>query len=358
MPIAGFVRLRKHQLARQAVFGTALAATRAYPFQGVPDVNLNWTDPEGDFGSLFPVAAPYRGMPDIGSSPSIPQLDYNSLPALFAAIFGGAVVPTPGGGGSQEWYWAPSWDTTDLIDVFTYEFGDDVTTDWFQLRDGIMTNLNITSNEDRGPLAAATTWMFAHAASTGSTDFPVTGTVPTPSLSVDKNPVYVYAKDTALYIDSDPSDIGGTQIVDALHTFGVNITKEVDKKAFVNGDQSFDLQDYGVTGYNIEITCQFAKTADTVGLGSEADAWFSETSVDRYLRFVSTSKVDAESGVPYSMTLDIPARYYTRADTEIGGNTTVTLTAAAFVDAAVIDGAFQATVVNTLEEATLGSVES
>ena len=99
MPIQGFVRLRKHQLARQAVFGTAIAATRAYPFQGVPDVNLNWTDPEGDFGSLFPVAAPYRGMPDIGSSPSIPQLDYNSLPALFAAMFGGAVVPTPGGVG-------------------------------------------------------------------------------------------------------------------------------------------------------------------------------------------------------------------------------------------------------------------
>jgi hypothetical protein len=31
-PIQGFVRLRKHQFGRQGVFGTKVAATRAYPF--------------------------------------------------------------------------------------------------------------------------------------------------------------------------------------------------------------------------------------------------------------------------------------------------------------------------------------
>ena len=60
MPVQGLVRLRKHQLARQAVFGTKVPATRAYPFTGTPSVDLQWTDPEIDSGSIDPVAAPYR----------------------------------------------------------------------------------------------------------------------------------------------------------------------------------------------------------------------------------------------------------------------------------------------------------
>ena len=61
MPIfQGFVRLRKHQLGREAVFGTAVPASRAYPFAGVPDVNLNWTDPDVSTGSIDPVAPPLR----------------------------------------------------------------------------------------------------------------------------------------------------------------------------------------------------------------------------------------------------------------------------------------------------------
>ena len=51
MPIQGLVRYRKHQFGRQSVFGTKVAATRAYPFSGTPDVELNWTDPEVDTGS-------------------------------------------------------------------------------------------------------------------------------------------------------------------------------------------------------------------------------------------------------------------------------------------------------------------
>ena len=57
MPVfQGFVRLRKHLFGRQPDFGTAVPATRAYPFSGVPSVVLNRTDPDVSTGSLDPVA--------------------------------------------------------------------------------------------------------------------------------------------------------------------------------------------------------------------------------------------------------------------------------------------------------------
>ena len=354
MPIQGFTRLRKHQFGRQAAFGTADPATRAYPFSGVPAVNLNWTDPDVDAGSLYPIAPPYRGIADIGASLNAPVVNYNDLPLMLSAIFGGGVTPT-GAGTAKTWAYTPGWDSADAVDVFTYEFGDDVLTDWFQLRDGILSNLNVTSPEDRGPLSAAMTWVFGGAASTGSTDSPVDGTVPTAGLSVDTGAVPVYAKDTSLYIDSTIGGIGTTKIVDALHTFGINITRELDQKRFVNGLQTDDLDGYGVTGYTIEVTCQFAKTSDTVGTGSEADAWFSDTAVDRFVRFKSISTVNAEAATPYSWQVDMPLRYYTRADGEIGGNTTVTLTGRAFVEADTLDGAVATTVVNTLADTGLES---
>ena len=348
MPIQGFVRSRKHQFGRQSAFGDAEPATRAYPFSGTPDVNLNWTDPEGDFGSIAPIAAPIRGVPDIGAGLNAPVVYYNDLPLMLAGIFGGGVTPT--GTTAKTWVWTPGWESPDAADVFTYEFGDDVTTDWFQLRDGLLTSLNFTSPEDRGALSAAMQWMFGHAASTGSTDSPVEGTVPTTGLSVDSNGAVVYAKDISLYIDSTIGGIGTTKIVDGLHTFGINITRELDQKRFVNGSQSDELDAYGVAGYGIEITCQFAKTADTVGTGSEADAWFSDTAVDRFVRFDAISKVEAETSTPYSWQTDLPMRYYTRSDGEIGGNTTVTLVGHAFVEAGTLDGFVKSTVVNTLAD--------
>ena len=353
MPIQGFVRLRKHQFGRQSAFGDAEPATRAYPFSGTPDVNLNWTDPDGDFGSLFKIAAPFRGVPEFGAGLNAAVVNYNDLPLMFAGIFGGGVTPT--GTTAKTWVWTPGWDTADTIDVFTYEFGDDVTTDWFQMRDGILTSVNFTSPEDRGAISAAMQWMFGHVGSTGSTDSPVEGTVPTTGLSVDSAGTPVYAKDISLYIDSTIGGIGSTKIVDGLHTFGINITREVDQKRFVNGSQTDELDGYGAAGYDVEVTCQFAKTSDTVGTGSEADAWFSDEAVDRFVRFSAVSTKEAETSTPYSWVTDIPLRYYTRSDGEIGGNTTVTLVGHAFVEASTLDGAFKTTVVNTLADTAFES---
>jgi len=77
--MAGFVPYRKHQFGRQSSFGTPIVAQRAYPFTGVPDVNLNWTDPEGDFGSIDPIAKPYRVAPDLTANLTDNALAYNNL---------------------------------------------------------------------------------------------------------------------------------------------------------------------------------------------------------------------------------------------------------------------------------------
>jgi hypothetical protein len=214
----------------------------------------------------------------------------------------------------------------------------------------------ITGPEGLGPLSASTSWRFGSVASTGSTDSPVTGTVPTPDLVVDPNAAIVYLKDGAIYIASDSADLDTSQISDALHTFVLRCSHDVDLKRFANGDQSFDIDAYGPGARVIELECTFAKTDDTVGTGSESDAWMSDSSVIRYIRLRFTSTVLLEEGpdVPYSWEVTMPMRYYTRVEGEIGGNTTVVLTAHAYYDPYDLEAVYQSTVVNALTEAELG----
>lgn len=353
MPIQGIVRLRKHLFGRQDVFGTKVAATRAYPFRGTPSTDLAWTDPEIDAGSRDIVAAPYRGPGEYTATHEVPSLDYNTLPLIHSAFFGGGVDPT-GAGPDLTWAYAPASLTIDEPDVFTYQFGDDVLTDWFQFGDGILESFEITGPEGLGPLSASLTWRFGSAASTGSTDSPVTGTVPTPGLVVDPNAAMVYLKDGGIYIASSVAGLAAGQVSDALHTFTLRATQEIDLKRFANADQSFDIDGYGPGARTIEIECTFAKTDDTVGTGSESDAWFSDDAVTRYIRLVFTSTVEADTATPYSWTLTMPVRYYTREEGEIGGNTTIVLTGRAFYDPDDLAGIYTADIVNTLTEAELG----
>jgi len=362
-PIQGFVRLRKHQFGRQQDFGTKVAATRAYPFGGTPSIDLAWTDPDIDVDSRDPVASPYRGAPDLTAPLEVVALCYNDVPLIFSAFFGGAEVPT-GGGTAKTWSWEPASLTVDEVDPYTYEFGDDVLTDWFQLGDGILETFEISGPEGLGPLTASLGWRFGSVASSGSTDFPDAPVVPTAGLFVDVNGTYLYLKDGAIFIDSDPADIfnAANKISDALHTFVLRGTQEIDQKRFANGAQTFDLAGYGLGLRGIELEATWAKTADTVGIGSEADAWMSEEAVNRYvgLRFVSTVLAQTPSTF-YSMDISFPMRYYTRTEGELGGNSTVILTGHAFDDeqgSGSFGGVFEATVVNTLDEAGLGLIGS
>jgi hypothetical protein len=348
MAVQGLVRLRKHQFGRQAAFGTKVPAVRAYPFSGVPDVNLNWTDPDVDEGSIDPVSPPYRVRGDFTAALTDPSLQYNNIPLLMSGALGDDVEAVTGGSGQKTWTHKPASTTVDPLDVHTYEFGDDVLTDWYQLGDGLLESLEITGPEGLGPVTTSMGWRFGSASSTGSTDSPVTGTVPTPSLTVDRTGAVVYLKDCAIYIASDIADIATSQISDALHSFVLRINKEVDQKAYANGSQTFDLDDMAVASRAIELECTFAKTADTVGTGSESDAWFSDDAVNRFVRLKFTSTSIAAGAVPYSWQITMPMRYYTRTEGEIGGNTTVVLTGHAFYEPEDFAGVFESIVVNNL----------
>ena len=197
-------------------------------------------------------------------------------------------------------------------------------------------------------------WLFAEVRSTGSTDSPADGTVPTAGLSVETNAIPVYVKDMSLFIDSTAGAIGNTQIVDALHSFDLTITVGTDQKRFVNGSQSFAIQEYGRSSMLVELACTFAKTADTVGTGTESDAWMSDDAVNRFVRLSAESTAEAVTAIPYSWVMDLPLRYYTREEGEIDGNTTIVLTGRTFLDD-TLDHAFSTTVVNTLAATSLES---
>src|SRR3569832_336655 len=169
MPVAGFVRTRKHQFGRQASFGTKVAAKRAYPFKGVPTPDLSWTDPDIDAGLIDVIAAPHREAPNLTAPLTDPSLRYNNLPLMLCATFGGGETPA-GSGDSKTWAHAPASDGSDDPDLFTYEFGNTVvTSDWYQFGDGILETLEITGPDTMGALTAAMSWRFGAIASSGST---------------------------------------------------------------------------------------------------------------------------------------------------------------------------------------------
>ncbi len=349
MAVQGFVRARRHQFGRQSSLNTPVAAVRTYPFKGVPDVDRSWTDPDVDVGSIDPVVAPHLEAPNITASLTDPSLRYNNLPLMLSAFFGGA--ETGGGTPDVTWDYAPTSDGSDAVDVATYEFGDDVVDDWYQLGDGLLESFEITGPEGLGALTASMSWRFGSMFSSGSTDNPDSPSVPT-SLSAATDDIVVYLKDGEIAIASDPADFGTSQITHALHSFTLRCSRELDLKRFADGDQSFDIDDYATATRSIELECVFAKTSDTVGTGSESDAWMSNAAVNRFIEVKFTSLSEADTGTFYSWVFSMPARWYTRQETDSGGNTTITLTAHAFLDPDSSDtsfgGVFKTTVVNTL----------
>jgi len=361
MPVAGLVRLRKWQGARQAVQGTVVAATKAYPWRGVPSVELNWTDPDVDAGSLDPTVAPIRQGDDATADLSDNGLEFNSIPAMMAGFFGGDVEPSASGTGglAKTWTHDPSSTTPEDPDPFTWEFGDDVTNDWYQFGDGVVESMEIVFPEQNVAATASITWRFGSVASESSTDQPVTGTVPTVGLAVDTSGAKVYGKDTAIYIASTVAGLGAGQVSDALYTATLRFSGDFDLKRWMNGSQNFDIDEIVRASRAIEVELTFAKTSDIVGTGSESDAWMSDDAVNRYLRLITTSTtLISGTAVPYKWTQTMPIRYYTREEGEIGGNTTVILTGHAFYDPDDFDGVYTSAVVCDMTNADLGATGS
>ena len=161
-----------------------------------------------------------------------------------------------------------------------------------------------------------------------------------------------------LYIASTAAGLAAGQVLNALHSLEMTITAERDDKRFANAAQSFDVSDRSVTGFAVELALTLAKTDDTVGTGSETDAWFSDDAVDRYVRldFISTRIISGAT--PFSWQVDMPLRYVTREEGESGGNAVIVLTGNAWYDPGTFAGFFKSTIKNALHASNLGSAAS
>lgn len=349
MPIQGFTRFRKRQWGYQgsnsSVIATKAVATRVLPWRGVPDVNLNYVFPDQDEGSLHKIASPYQTSNDITATATGP-LNFNDAPYLFSAGVIGGITPT--GGTAKSWTHQPTSLTASPLGMFTEEYGDDVLTDWWQLLGAVADSFTLTGDNTMGPLQVSASMRYAQWRSTGSTDHPVSGTVPTAGLTVDAAPTPVYLGDCELFLNSTAAAIGTTKITDALESLVLTVTNGNDNKRYANGSNSrFAIAGYGLGSQEVTLALTLAKTTQTVGLLSENDLWFDDTPAKRFCELRFTSPVIITGSTPYSLSIRLPYFYTTRGDGENNNNTNITLTGTAVYDA-TLAYAFKIVTVNTL----------
>lgn len=350
MPIleGASTRLRKHQWGYQgsnvSTIRTPAVATRVIPLRGTPSVEPNLTFDDVDEGSLDPIQAPYYGPLDITESLS-GMASFNDLPWYLSAAVKSGVSPT--GGTAKTWTFQAASLTADPLGYITEQFGDGVLTDWYQFFGGVAEEFTL-SGDATTPMEASLNMRFAGYASTGSTDKPVTGTVPTTGLTVDDEPTRVFLADAEVYIDDTAGGIGTTKIVDGLQSLELSISNSLDLKRPANGSNTrFQIAQYGRGEREITLTATWHKTSQTVGTGSESDDWMANTPTKRFIEVRITSPEIITGSTPYSANFRLPAFYTTREEGEQDNNTTVVLTARAVYDAD-LTYAFRGLVVNTL----------
>jgi len=358
MPVQGFTRFRKLQTGYQgsnsSVLLTAAAATRVLPLRGAPDVNLNWTYADIDQGNLFKVQAPYKTALDATQSARGP-LTFNDFPYYASATLESGVTPSSSGT-SRTWLHQPAGvGTPEPIGYFTNQWGDDVGDpagelpgDWFQFLGAIGSRLVLTGPQNMGPVEVEQSYRYSDVRYQGSTDHPVSGTVPTAGLTVDPAPTFVFLGDLELFLNDTPGAIGTTKVSNAVHALTLTIENDLDPKHFANGSNTrFTTQDWGRGEMRVTLEMTYAKTSQTVGLLSESDKWTDDDAQARYAELRWTSPSLASAGIPYSLNIRLALRNVTRREGEIGGNTVVIITGDGFYDP-TLTYAIRASVTNTL----------
>jgi hypothetical protein len=335
-PIAGLVRLRFNQVAKQTLIGSAVAATRRVPWRGALTYDPGRTDPDVDVGSLDPVISPYPTAVDVGWAPTGP-ITFNDLPIRLAAGLMGGITPTTVVGAARQWAYQVASLTPDAFDYFVDEFGDDTeATDAIIGFGGVADVLEETLPEDGGPWTFSDTWIFAGA---------TLGSNATNSLVVDPAPVFAFGTDTATYMDSVAGSIGITPLVDAIHGMTLRVSNNFDRKRYQNGSNTrFQLSGYGRGARVIELVLTLAKTATTI---AEANTLDDSPVPNRFFKIATTSTELAAAATPYVYERQGAFRLFSRAEGEIGGNTTIVLTYRAYYDA-TLTYAYKARVVNQL----------
>ena len=332
--LPGNIRLRAFQLGKVTTFGTEVAATRRFPWRFAPAVDPHWTTPDVDTGTLDASLPPYRTAVDVTGT-ATGALAYNDIPYLMAALVKGGVTPS-GGAAPYTWTFAPASTSLDPFEIFTGEWGDD-TADCFRYGSGVLNRLQLDYPQDLGPVQINADWRFA------SVTYPHALTA---ALLPDPAPIWCYAADTSLYIDSSAGGIGGTQIVNGLHGASINIQNNLDVKRFMNGSNTrFQAAGYGRGARVTETTFTFAKT--TASLAEVAD-WLNTDPVQRFLSLKTVSPTIAGGSTPYSFENRFSGYWFTRSEATYGqSNAAVQLVCRARYDS-TLTYPFQSVVVNSL----------
>lgn len=318
MPLQGFTRFRKHQVGLQTVLLTAVPATRVLPYRGALVVNPARTFPDVDTGSLDPIMAPFAGAKSVTGTWA-GQMAYNDLPYTLAAAGKGGVTPASSGT-ARTWTFAYASLTADSFAYLTDEWGDD-TSDAATPSDGIVgiggviNSYTLGFGQDLLPFALASNNVYANAA---------LQTNRTTGLTVDTSPTWIYGTDTSYYLDASAGGIGGTVWTDAIRGISWSWNNNLDLKRFANGSNTrFALSGFGRGEREILLTVILEKTTASI---NEAGTLDDDPVPDRFIRVQTISPVAASAGIPYSWTRDCAANLISRADGEIGGNATITLT--------------------------------
>lgn len=318
--VPGIVAERFNQLGIQSVIGTAVAATRKVPWRGIPTYNPNRTYPDIDEGSIDHIVRPYAMAVDVDWNPTGP-LDFdNALIRMSAGLKGGVAGSTSGT--ATTWTYQTASLTQDDFDYYSLQSGDDTeATDSINAFGGVIDVLEETGPEDGGPVTINDQWIFAGA---------TLGANATDSIVIDEDPVWAFATDTRLYMDTVAGSIGITPIIDGLHGWVYRISNNLDRKRLHNGSNTrFQLSGYGRGKRLVEIILTFAKTSAVV---TEAATLDDTPVVNRYFKLSTTSTELAAAAAPFRYERFVPARLFERADVEVGGNAAIQLTYRGFYD--------------------------
>jgi hypothetical protein len=323
MPIAGFTRFRRHLVGKQASFASNVPATRQLPYRGALVIDPARTEPDVDVGSLDPILAPFAGAALYNGTWEGNEA-FDDAPYLWAMTIKGGVTPT-GGGAAKTWTFQAASLTADDFEYITDYWGDDQTTDEIIFGSEVINQLELSFGDDLSAWAVNADLVAGRAR---------IGEGPTGGISIDANPNWVYGADTEIYLDTVAASIGTTKLVDAVHGMTFTVNNNLDLKRFANGSNTrFQLAGYGRGAREITLELVLAKTTATIAEAATLD----DTPVpNRYIELKTTSPEIITGSTPFSQSIRAPMRLMSRADGEIGGNSTITLTYRGFYDSTLL----------------------
>jgi hypothetical protein len=310
--VSGLQRLRKLQIGYQASFASNTSATKALPYRGAIEIDPQLTDPDVDVGSLDPILPPFAGAANFTSNWT-GNLAYNDAPDLWASLLKGAVTPT-GAVAKQHIFQAASL-TQDTFPYATYQWGDDVVTDWIHGGGSIIDEFTAGFDEDLGAWTVDFNTIHARANFGG----------PTGGLTVDNNPTWVYGANTEVFIDASAGAIGTSRLDNAVHSAELHVTANNDPKRFAQGFAAgsnvnpFTLANFGRGAREIELVLGVAKTTATIAQRQSID---DAPPAEVFIELRSTSSVIITGTTPYSQSIRMPMRLITAEDAEFGENNT------------------------------------